>query len=120
MKENNSVPKFLIWAVVASIGLIGLLIFKLNALEHPSTTTAAAIVPHVEQSSNLWAIFLTGLFVGGLTCMAVQGGLLAATIAQSEEERLKEKVKKGNALPILGFLGAKLTAYTLLGFLLGW
>lgn len=69
---------------------------------------------------NLWAIFLTGLFVGGLSCLAVQGGLLAATIAQREEERLKEKVKKGNALPILAFLVAKLIAYTILGFLLGW
>src|SRR5438270_9681599 len=27
---------------------------------------------------------------GGLTCMAVQGGLLAATLAQSEEERSEE------------------------------
>lgn len=69
---------------------------------------------------NLWAIFLTGLFVGGLTCMAVQGGLLAATIAQREEEKLKEKATKGNAIPILSFLVAKLTAYTVLGFLLGW
>lgn len=120
MKENNSVPKFLIWAVVGSIGLIGLLIFKLNALEHSSTTTATAIVPHVAQSSNLWAIFLTGLFVGGLTCMAVQGGLLASTIAQREEERLKEKTTKGAAMPILAFVIAKLAAYTLLGFLLGW
>jgi len=68
---------------------------------------------------NLWAVFTTGLFVGGLTCLAVQGGLLAATIAQREEERLKEKVKKGNALPILAFLAAKLIAYTILGFLLG-
>ncbi len=69
---------------------------------------------------NLWAVFTTGLFVGGLTCLAVQGGLLAATIAQREEERLKEKVKKGNALPILAFLVAKLAAYTILGLLLGW
>ncbi len=69
---------------------------------------------------NLWVIFTTGLFVGGLTCMAVQGGLLAATIAQSEEERLKEKAKGGNALPILSFIVAKLVAYTLLGLLLGW
>lgn len=71
-------------------------------------------------NTSLIGIFLTGLFVGGLTCMAVQGGLLAATIAQSEEERLKEKAKSGNALPILAFLIAKLAAYTLLGFLLGW
>ncbi len=35
-------------------------------------------------NTNLLAIFLTGLITGGLTCMAVQGGLLAATIAQRE------------------------------------
>lgn len=54
---------------------------------------------------NLWTIFLTGLFTGGLTCLAVQGGLLAATLAQREEERLKNQVEKsGNALPIISFL----------------
>ncbi len=72
------------------------------------------------QSTSLLAIFLTGLLTGGLTCMAVQGGLLAATLAQREEERLKEKAKKGTALPILSFLASKLVAYTLLGLLLGW
>lgn len=72
------------------------------------------------ENTNLITIFLTGLITGGLTCMAVQGGLLAATIAQREEERLKEKTKQsGNALPILAFLIAKLVAYTILGLLLG-
>ncbi|MBP9719056.1 MAG: sulfite exporter TauE/SafE family protein [Candidatus Levybacteria bacterium] len=78
-------------------------------------------------SSNigLGGIFLTGLLTGGLTCLAVQGGLLAATIAQREEDKLKEKIhstgsgQTGNAVPILAFLGAKLVAYTILGFLLG-
>lgn len=52
--------------------------------------------------------------------MAVQGGLLAATITQREEDRLKEETKKtGNALPIFSFLVAKLIAYTILGALLG-
>lgn len=70
---------------------------------------------------NLWVIFTTGLFAGALTCLAVQGGLLATSIAQREEEKLKDKTKKsGNALPILSFIVAKLAAYTLLGFLLGW
>lgn len=69
---------------------------------------------------NLWTVFITGLFTGALTCLAVQGGLLATSIAQSEEEKLKEKTKRtGNALPILSFLGSKLIAYTILGFLLG-
>ena len=40
---------------------------------------------------NLWTIFITGLVTGGLSCLAVQGGLLAATIAQNEEEKLKSK-----------------------------
>lgn len=72
------------------------------------------------QEINLLTIFLTGLLTGGLTCMAVQGGLLAATIAQREEERLEEETKKtGNALPIIVFLIAKLIAYTILGALLG-
>src|SRR3990172_7017577 len=70
---------------------------------------------------NFWTIFLTGLFTGGLTCLAVQGGLLAATIAQQEEEKLKEKTKlTGNALPVTAFLVAKLIAYTGFGFFLGW
>ena len=70
--------------------------------------------------NQLITVFITGLLAGGLSCAAVQGGLLAATIAQREEEHLKDKVKKGNALPIFTFVVAKLAAYTLLGFLLGW
>lgn len=70
-------------------------------------------------NTNLITIFLTGLFVGGLSCMAVQGGLLAATLAQREKEKLKNKAIKGQALPIVSFLIAKLAAYTMLGFVLG-
>ncbi len=69
---------------------------------------------------DLITIFFTGLFAGALTCLAVQGGLLATTLAQRHEQELQEKTKgTGNALPILSFLVAKLGAYTLLGFLLG-
>lgn len=70
---------------------------------------------------NLLTVFLTGLLTGGLTCLAVQGGLLAATLAQREQDRLKEGLEKGgNALPIIFFLTSKIVAYTILGFLLGW
>jgi uncharacterized protein len=72
------------------------------------------------QEINLITIFLTGLLAGGLSCLAVQGGLLATTIAQREDENLKNKIHKGNSLPILSFLFAKLVAYTILGLLLGW
>lgn len=66
---------------------------------------------------NLWFIFMTGLVTGGITCMAVQGGLLATTIAQREAV-----VGQGSsrALPVVSFLWAKLLSHILLGFLLGW
>ena len=72
------------------------------------------------ENTSFVAIFLTGLLTGGLSCLAVQGGLLAFTIAQREEERLKDKAGKGSPAPILWFLLAKLVAYTILGLLLGW
>lgn len=69
---------------------------------------------------NLWIIFLTGLTVGGLTCLAVQGGLLASVIAAREEEEIEKGINRRNTMfPTLAFLGAKLMAYTAFGFLLG-
>jgi sulfite exporter TauE/SafE len=116
--KKSSFNKYLLFILAASIFLIGFLMFKLNGIQNPSS--AIVTVPAVPTGINLWAVFLTGLFVGGLSCLAVQGGLLAATIAQNEEEKLKENTKKtGNALPILAFLSTKLIAYTIFGFLLG-
>ncbi len=69
---------------------------------------------------EITSIFVTGLFAGGLTCLAVQGGLLASSIAQQEKNKLEEEIKLfGHLLPILSFLVTRLIAYTLLGFLLG-
>jgi uncharacterized protein len=68
---------------------------------------------------SLVTIFLTGLLTGGLSCIAVQGGLLATTIAQNQEEELINKKKSQPVLPVLSFLVAKLAAYTILGFFLG-
>ncbi|MFA5126376.1 MAG: sulfite exporter TauE/SafE family protein [Patescibacteria group bacterium] len=67
---------------------------------------------------NLLTIFFTGLLTGGLSCLAVQGGLLATAIAQRQGDDQEEKKRK--AFPIVVFLLAKLAAYTILGFLLGW
>ncbi len=69
---------------------------------------------------DLWLIFLTGLTVGGLTCLAVQGGLLASVITEREEGDLEEgRSGKHSLLPVIAFLATKLVAYTGLGFLLG-
>ena len=115
--ENKQMTKALGRVVSLMVIAIVYLFVRLNALDNPSTTAVIAQVPKI----NFWTIFLTGLITGGLTCLAVQGGLLATTIAQRQEEKLKTETKlTGNALPILSFLGAKLIAYTILGFLLGW
>ncbi len=84
--------------------------------------------------SQLLVAFVTGLTTGGLSCLAVQGGLLASSLAHQIEQDYAEQVAYGkthrrvkakapvhsnSALPIFLFLVAKITAYTLLGALLG-
>jgi uncharacterized protein len=69
---------------------------------------------------NLWTVFLTGLLTGGLSCMAVQGGLLATTIAQRARNGDVPLTPIAQATPILAFLTTKLIAYSILGVLLGW
>ena len=99
---------------------------------------------------NLFLIFLTGLTTGGLSCAAMQGGLLASVIANQKEQEHDELVsdqqkrkaqKKAKYLkklqakksafslqsfdqldwmPVSMFLLSKLIAHIILGFLLGW
>jgi uncharacterized protein len=88
--------------------------------------------------SQFLIVFLTGLTTGGLSCLAVQGGLLASSVAQQIEEDLARQATRATrprgsrrqaqapraattnpARPILLFLLAKLIAYSLLGLLLG-
>jgi sulfite exporter TauE/SafE len=82
----------------------------------------------LDGGENLLLVFLTGLTVGGLSCLAIQAGLLAAAVARPEDAELRghekrlrqEAALQGNATPIVVFLSAKLVAYTALGGLLGW
>lgn len=67
---------------------------------------------------NLWIIFLTGLTTGGLSCLAVQGGLLASIIANQKKQD-KGETHDLAILPVGMFLLAKLMSHTILGFLLG-
>lgn len=74
----------------------------------------------IAEGNNLWVIFLTGLTVGGLTCLAVQGGLLASVIAAREEDTSLGKGTAKHAMYSTGaFLTSKYIAYVLLGFILG-
>ncbi len=75
--------------------------------------------------TGYFVAFITGLTTGGLSCLAVQGGLLASSLASQIENEmksrnLKDKTKPKVAQPIVWFLLSKLIAYTILGFFLGW
>lgn len=80
----------------------------------------------------LMVALITGLTTGGLSCMLVQGGLLTTSLASQLEAELRNRKpsRPGKATrapaagrnllqPMLLFLGAKLLAYTALGFALG-
>lgn len=66
--------------------------------------------------NNVWIALITGLTTGGISCLAVQGGLLASSVSQQEESYV-EKTKKWKALAV--FLVSKIFVYTLLGIGLG-
>jgi len=69
---------------------------------------------------NFLPIFLTGLTTGGLSCLAVQGGLLVSLIANLKAKQGgNHKLDLIDWLPVLMFLLSKIFVYTLLGFLLG-
>lgn len=61
---------------------------------------------------NYGLIFLTGLTSGGISCAAIQGGLLAAAIANQPSRKPH--------LQVGSFLLAKLLIHTLVGFILGY
>ncbi|MEI8232222.1 MAG: sulfite exporter TauE/SafE family protein [bacterium] len=67
---------------------------------------------------NLWLIFLTGLTSGGITCAAMQGGILASTIA-NQKLGPDDSQHRDDIIPVAGFLTAKLLSHIILGFLLG-
>ena len=126
-KHRKQIDPVLMMSI--GVGLVAfaliLIIFKPQGL---------VIVPanvYAGQMGQLAVAFVTGLTTGGLSCLAVQGGLLASSLARQIEVDLinQPRGKKGKrhptpqpqpALPIALFLLAKLVAYTMLGALLGW
>jgi len=119
--------------IVIALGVVFLtisivmIVFQSNNYNLSLATNSSAL-------SQLTVAFITGLTTGGLSCLAVQGGLLASSLAHQIEQdyleqaaqRRKQRGKKnqrtpraGSAFPILLFLVAKIVAYTFLGALLG-
>jgi sulfite exporter TauE/SafE len=66
--------------------------------------------------NQIWLAFLTGLTTGGISCIAVQGGLLASSLSNQTEKEITNHQKITH---VTIFLIAKIVSYTILGFLLG-
>lgn len=74
-----------------------------------------------DASVSLVAALAIGLTAGGLSCLAVQGGLLtvAVTGERARDPQAPGAALAGDARPIVWFLSSKLVAYTAMGALLG-
>ncbi len=72
-----------------------------------------------DEQMNIFLAFLTGLTAGGLSCIAVQGGMLMSGIARNVQSEQNAPARAG-LLPVTVFLVSKLLAYAVLGALLGW
>ena len=104
--------------IIIFVGIV-VLVIALVMVMFPAGASGAGAM------SQLMVAFVTGLTTGGLSCLAVQGGLLASSLAHQIEQDYaaqvtqKKSLRANSALPIFLFLVAKLAAYTLLGALLG-
>ena len=131
MSKNQKPPidpvVLLTLGILFIVVAVGLAMFQSNP-------NFSAFASNSGTMSQLVVAFITGITTGGLSCLAVQGGLLASSLAHQIEQDYVEQVahRKGHkkskasgpvrtnsALPIFLFLVAKLVTYTLLGALLG-
>jgi sulfite exporter TauE/SafE len=129
-KQNTTIDPVVI--ITLGVLLVGIA-FILILMDTPGEQDVS-----IATGSGLWSqivvAFITGVTTGGLSCLAVQGGLLASSLAHQIEQdylesashkstrkqKQKPLARNSSALPIFLFLIAKLVAYTFLGGLLGW
>jgi sulfite exporter TauE/SafE len=116
-----------VFVMITGVVLVAIALITLLVLPSEEIVPASRFAGPLGQLS---VAFITGLTTGGLSCLAVQGGLLASSLARQIEVDLlnQPKGRKGRsqsipktnpALPIVLFLLAKLAVYTILGAVLG-
>ena len=100
-KKNSSVDP----VIVVALGVIlmaiafALLVFKPSAQSLNFTAGSGAW-------SQLVVAFVTGITTGGLSCLAVQGGLLASSLAhQIEQDYIEQTAQKKKAKQIRKLFG---------------
>jgi sulfite exporter TauE/SafE len=131
MSKNQKTPVDPVILIMLGIVFVAVAIGLAVIQSNPNTVDIANGSGTISQ---LIVAFVTGLTTGGLSCLAVQGGLLASSLAHQIEQdyvaqaaqnktrkkkRVQTPARPSSALPIFLFLVAKVAAYTLLGALLG-
>jgi uncharacterized protein len=119
--------------VLTALGILLVAVAALMMVNPSLGQQGVAVAVGAFSMSQLMVAFVTGVTTGGLSCLAVQGGLLASSLAHQIEQdylldvpqgkKAKGKVqpkRSNSALPVLLFLSSKLVMYTLLGALFGW
>ncbi|HET7144620.1 MAG TPA: sulfite exporter TauE/SafE family protein [Anaerolineales bacterium] len=116
--------------IIMSLGVVFVAIALVLLILQPNTQSLN-LNPGSGTWSQIFVAFITGITTGGLSCLALQGGLLASSLAHQIEQdyvgqvstrkhKQRSPVRTNSAFPIFLFLVAKIIAYTLLGALLGW
>jgi uncharacterized protein len=116
--------------IIMSLGVVFVAVALMLLVLQPNTQSLN-LKPGSGTWSQIFVAFITGITTGGLSCLAVQGGLLASSLAHQIEQdyvgqvsgrkqKQRSPVRTNSAFPIFLFLLAKIIAYTLLGALLGW
>ena len=99
---------------------VGAALLVFGGLLAAGTVVGPGVPGPEAKSASLLVVLGIGLTAGGLSCLAVQGGLLAVAVTGDREQREENAdALQGNATAIIWFLVAKLIAYALLGALLG-
>jgi sulfite exporter TauE/SafE len=93
------------------------------SLARPRTGTGFVDAKSGEALVDLLAVLATGLLAGGVSCAAVQGGLLAGLITRQRNNApppgLWRAQLADDLAPVGGFLAGKLVSHTIAGALLG-
>jgi uncharacterized protein len=131
MSKNQKVP--IDPVILLSLGIV-IVVVAVALAVFQSNPNFTALASNSGATNQLIVAFVTGITTGGLSCLAIQGGLLASSLAHQIEQDYVEQnaqvkgkkqssasapVHTNSALPIFLFLVAKIVAYTLLGALLG-
>jgi sulfite exporter TauE/SafE len=108
---NERRPSFFaLIGLFALVLMIGLLLSRLG-LFHSNFA--------VNGSVGFFSAFVIGLVAASSSCMAVSGGLLLATAAKFNEQRVKTNRAGSRLAPVLLFVSGRVVSYAALGGVIG-